>query len=157
MEGVQVMLSDASVAEMVAHGVLGISGYTPKHQGPASYDLTIKGDLSLAPGEFRLWSTRERLRLPYDIQGQVHGRSSVGRMGVLVHFTAGFVDPGFEGEITLEMWLWPGATKTIHFKDGDRLAQIAFIELDKPAVNPYAGRYQGQVDPTPSRFQHGDD
>lgn len=149
------ILSDQSIHGYRERGLLSIEPYDPLHVQPASYDLTVDlpEPLCLERGVFHLLTTREYVKLSPWIQGQVHGRSSVGRKGVLVHFTAGFIDPGFEGTITLEVM---AMAESFEVRPGDRLAQIAFYLLDQPAARPYAGRYQYQVGVTPSRFEHGE-
>jgi dCTP deaminase len=108
----------------------------------------------LHPGEFVLGSTFERVGLPDDLAGRLEGKSSLGRLGLLTHSTAGFIDPGFTGHITLELSnvanlpiiLWPGM----------KIGQLCLFRLSSPAENPYGSaaagsRYQGQRGPTPSR------
>lgn len=107
----------------------------------------------IKPGEFVLACTNERIELPADIVARVEGKSSVGRVGLAVHITAGFIDPGFEGQITLEignLGPWP-----IRLHAGMRIAQIAFQRMAEPAVVPYGnkGHYQGQVGPVESRYK----
>jgi len=115
-----------------------------------------KGDdpFVLHPGEFVLGSTLEVVTLPDDLAGRLEGKSSLGRLGLLTHSTAGFIDPGFSGHITLELSnvsnlpikLWPGS----------KIGQLCLIRLTSPAEHPYGSavygsRYQGQRGPTPSR------
>ncbi len=108
----------------------------------------------LHPGEFVLGSTLEVLSLPDDLAGRLEGKSSLGRLGLLTHSTAGFIDPGFSGHITLELsnvanlpiTLWPGM----------KIGQLCLIRLSSPAENPYGSaavgsKYQGQRGPTPSK------
>jgi dCTP deaminase len=108
----------------------------------------------LHPGEFVLGSTFEQLTLPDDLAGRLEGKSSLGRLGLLTHSTAGFIDPGFTGHITLELSnvanlpiiLWPGM----------KIGQLCLFRLSSPAEYPYGSqqagsRYQGQRGPTPSR------
>jgi len=108
----------------------------------------------LHPGEFVLGATFERVSLPDDLAGRLEGKSSLGRLGLLTHSTAGFIDPGFEGHITLELsnvsnlpiTLWPGM----------KIGQLCLFRLESPAEHPYGSkqagsRYQGQRGPTPSR------
>nr|WP_208400449.1 dCTP deaminase [Amycolatopsis granulosa] len=108
----------------------------------------------LHPGEFVLASTFELVSLPDDLAGRLEGKSSLGRLGLLTHSTAGFIDPGFTGHITLELsnvanlpiTLWPGM----------KIGQLCLFRLTSPAENPYGSpavgsRYQGQRGPTPSR------
>nr|WP_203591034.1 dCTP deaminase [Streptomyces sp. SID13031] len=108
----------------------------------------------LHPGEFVLGSTFERVTLPDDIAARVEGKSSLGRLGLLTHATAGFIDPGFSGHVTLE--LSNVATLPIKLWPGMKIGQLCFFRLSSPAEHPYGSakygsRYQGQRGPTPSR------
>ncbi len=108
----------------------------------------------LHPGEFVLGSTFEVCTLPDDIAARVEGKSSLGRLGLLTHATAGFVDPGFSGHVTLE--LANVATLPIKLYPGMKIGQLCFFRLTSPAEHPYGSekygsRYQGQRGPTPSR------
>ena len=108
----------------------------------------------LHPGEFVLAATLERFALPDDLAGRLEGKSSLGRLGLLTHSTAGFIDPGFDGHITLELsnvanlpiTLWPGM----------KIGQLCLFRLSSPAENPYGStavgsKYQGQRGPTASK------
>lgn len=101
----------------------------------------------IEPKEFVLATTKEYIKLPGDLTAFVEGRSSIGRMGLFVQ-NAGWVDPGFEGEITLE--LFNASDNTIKLIEGMRIAQLVFARLDRPAENPYNGKYQGQKGATGS-------
>ncbi|MEO3808078.1 dCTP deaminase [Sphaerisporangium sp. B11E5] len=108
----------------------------------------------LHPGEFVLASTYEVIGLPDDIAGRLEGKSSLGRLGLLTHSTAGFIDPGFEGHVTLE--LSNVATLPIKLWPGMKIGQLCMFRLSSPAEHPYGSerygsRYQGQRGPTPSR------
>jgi dCTP deaminase len=108
----------------------------------------------LHPGEFVLGSTLEVVRLDADIVARLEGKSSLGRLGLLIHSTAGFVDPGFEGHLTLE--LSNVATLPIAIYPGMKIGQLSFYELTTAAEHPYGSKaahskYQGQRGPTPSR------
>jgi dCTP deaminase len=108
----------------------------------------------LHPGEFVLGSTYEVVTLPDDIAARLEGKSSLGRLGLLTHSTAGFIDPGFSGHVTLE--LSNVATLPIKLWPGMKVGQLCFFRLTSPAENPYGtekygSRYQGQRGPTPSR------
>ena len=108
----------------------------------------------LHPGEFVLASTYEIITLPDDIAGRLEGKSSLGRLGLLTHSTAGFIDPGFSGHITLE--LSNVANLPVKLFPGMKIGQLCLIRLSSPAEHPYgsaiyASRYQGQRGPTPSR------
>lgn len=109
----------------------------------------------LHPGEFVLGSTVERFTLPDNIVGRLEGKSSLGRLGLVVHSTAGYVDPGFEGTITLE--LSNSSTLPLCLWAGMAIGQMSFQFLDKPAEKPYGhpdrnSKYQGQSGPEPSRM-----
>jgi len=109
----------------------------------------------LHPGEFVLGSTLERVRLPDDLVARLEGKSSLGRLGLLIHSTAGFIDPGFDGHVTLE--LSNVATLPITIYAGMKIGQLSFVELSEPAASPYGAaalgsKYQGQRGPTASRY-----
>ncbi|HEX2051574.1 MAG TPA: dCTP deaminase [Actinomycetota bacterium] len=109
----------------------------------------------LHPGEFVLGSTREYVRLPDDLVARLEGKSSLGRLGLLIHSTAGYVDPGFEGHLTLELSNVANLPITIY--PGMKIGQISFFRLTSAAENPYGSdavgsKYQGQRGPTPSRY-----
>jgi dCTP deaminase len=108
----------------------------------------------LHPGEFVLGSTLEVVSLPDDLAGRLEGKSSLGRLGLLTHSTAGFIDPGFSGHITLE--LSNVATLPIKLFPGMKIGQLCVFRLSSPADHPYGSdkygsRYQGQRGPTASR------
>ena len=108
----------------------------------------------LHPGEFALGSTFERVSLPDDVAARLEGKSSLGRLGLLTHSTAGFIDPGFSGHVTLE--LSNVATLPIKLWPGMKIGQVCYFRLTSPAENPYGSgpygnRYQGQRGPTASR------
>lgn len=108
----------------------------------------------LHPGEFVLGSTYEVITLPDDIAARLEGKSSLGRLGLLTHSTAGFIDPGFSGHVTLE--LSNVATLPIKLWPGMKIGQLCFFRLSSPAQHPYGSskagsRYQDQRGPTPSR------
>ncbi|MEV0581309.1 dCTP deaminase [Nonomuraea sp. NPDC050310] len=108
----------------------------------------------LHPGEFVLASTYEVVTLPDDLASRLEGKSSLGRLGLLTHSTAGFIDPGFSGHVTLE--LSNVATLPIKLWPGMKIGQLCLFRLSSPAEHPYGSslygsRYQGQRGPTPSR------
>ena len=112
----------------------------------------------LHPGEFVLGSTYEQVSLPDDVAARLEGKSSLGRLGLLTHATAGFIDPGFSGHVTLE--LANVATLPIKLYPGMKIGQLCFFRLSSPAEHPYgsskyASRYQGQRGPTPSKSHVG--
>ncbi|MEV7356124.1 MULTISPECIES: dCTP deaminase [unclassified Kitasatospora] len=108
----------------------------------------------LHPGEFVLASTYEVISLPDDVASRLEGKSSLGRLGLLTHSTAGFIDPGFNGHVTLE--LSNVATLPIKLYPGMKIGQLCLFRLSSPSEHPYGSerygsRYQGQRGPTPSR------
>ncbi|MGH3656837.1 MAG: dCTP deaminase [Micromonosporaceae bacterium] len=127
-----------------------------RQQDELTSPVETQGDepFVLHPGEFVLGSTFEEVALPDDLAGRLEGKSSLGRLGLLTHSTAGFIDPGFSGHVTLELsnvanlpiTLWPGM----------KIGQLCIFRLSSPAEHPYGSsvygsRYQGQRGPTPSR------
>ncbi|MGI8407419.1 MAG: dCTP deaminase [Actinomycetota bacterium] len=118
-------------------------------------EVTESEPFMLHPGEFVLGSTAEYVKLPNDLVARLEGKSSLGRLGLLIHSTAGYVDPGFEGHLTLE--LSNVANLPITLYPGMKIGQISFFRLTSPAENPYGSsavgsKYQGQRGPTPSRY-----
>ena len=109
----------------------------------------------LHPGEFVLGQTLERIGLPDDTVARLEGKSSLGRLGLLIHSTAGFVDPCWEGNLTLELSNVANLPITIYY--AMPIGQLSFMQMDGPVENPYGAdavgsKYQGQSEPTPSRF-----
>ena len=106
----------------------------------------------LHPGEFVLGSTREVVTLPDDLVARLEGKSSLGRLGLLIHSTAGFVDAGWSGQLTLELSNVANLPITIY--PGMKIGQLCVFRLSSPAERPYGqtGKYQGQVGPTASKF-----
>ena len=119
--------------------------------------VTVEGDTPfiLHPGEFVLASTLERVAVGDDLVGRLEGKSSLGRLGLLIHTTAGFVDSGFDGYLTLE--LSNVANLPMALYPEMKIGQISFLQMTTPAEIPYGGnatgsKYQGQRGPTPSRY-----
>ncbi len=169
------ILSDKTITRMCADGTLSISPLEHEQIQPASVDIrlgdtfnivedspagiitldseikykTIKADTYLLlPGQFVLATTMETISLPENLTSFVEGRSSLGRMGLFIQ-NAGWVDPGFQGEITLE--LFNANRCAIELKAGRRVGQLVLAEMDEAALNPYNGKYQGQKGATGSR------
>jgi dCTP deaminase len=124
-------------------------------------DLTelveVEGDrpFILHPGEFVLGQTLEQVTLPDDLVARLEGKSSLGRLGLLIHSTAGFVDSGFSGNLTLELFNVANLPITIYH--GMPIGQISFMRMDGPVERPYGSgeagsKYQGQAEPTASRY-----
>ncbi len=155
------ILSDRSIREYVETGYIGVSPEPQDEQfQPASFDIRLGEDLihpsssskftdrqehELKPGEAYIGHTKDYIELPKNIAAQLAGRSSVGRRGVIIHKTAGWIDPGFEGEITLELYNFSNNVQT--FEVGERVGQLVFFKTDKPSQG-YDGQYQGQEGPT---------
>lgn len=169
------ILSDITISKMLEEGTLQISPLENGQIQPASVDIrlgdtfsvvkdspsgiltleneieyqTIKADsYLLLPGQFVLATTKEFFVLPDDLTAFVEGRSSLGRMGLFIQ-NAGWVDPGFQGEITLE--LYNANRFAIELKAGRRVGQLVFAKMDRAAQNPYNGKYQGQTSATGSK------
>jgi dCTP deaminase len=127
-----------------------------QEQSELTREVEPEGDepFILHPGEFVLGSSYEIVTLPDDIAARLEGKSSLGRLGLLTHSTAGFIDPGFSGHVTLE--LSNVATLPIKLWPGMKIGQLCFFRLSSPSEHPYGSsvygsRYQGQRGPTPSR------
>ena len=130
------------------------------NRGVISLDSEIKyreieaQSFIIPPHTFILATTAEYLKLPDDLTAFVEGRSSIGRIGLFIQ-NAGWVDPGFEGRITLE--LYNASALPIELQAGRRICQLVFCELDQPAGSPYRGKYQGQLRSVGSRVFLDDD
>src|SRR5438046_5535237 len=181
------VLSDATIARLLAEGRVEIDPYDEALLQPSSVDVRVdrffrvfhnnrypyidvkveQGELTelvevedeqpfvLHPGEFVLGSTLERIRLPDDLVARLEGKSSLGRLGLLIHSTAGFIDPGWDGHVTLELSNVANLPVTIYPEI--KIRQISFVQLSEPAETPYGSgeigsKYQGQRGPTPSRY-----
>lgn len=170
------IISDYSIKKMLASGELSISPIDDHQIQPASVDIRLGNTFGiiddtthsilhldkeiryktiqaerylLLPGQFVLATTKEYFKLPNNITAFVEGRSSIGRLGLFIQ-NAGWVDPGFEGEITLELF---NANKcAIELQFGHRVGQLVFAMLDENALNPYCGKYQGQRGATGSKI-----
>lgn len=130
------------------HDVASVEDYTE------TIDVAPGGAFVLQPGEFALGSTLERVRVPADLVARVEGRSSIGRLAIVVHATAGFIDPGFEGQVTLELSNLGRCAVKLY--PGMRISQVVFHTMTSPAERPYGtergSKYQGQRGPVPSRI-----
>lgn len=130
------------------------------HDPPTGISVEeVHDDLELRRGEFCLGSTIERIELANDIVARLEGRSSLGRLGLMIHSTAGYIDPGFKGTITLELSnLGP---RPLVLRPGIRIAQLSFYRLSRPVLRPYGSeglgsKYQDQSGPTASLPDAGD-
>ena len=169
------ILSDKTILKMLDDDTLKITPIKKEQVQPASVDIrlgdtfsivedsatgmisleneinykTIKTDTYiLLPGQFVLATTMEYIDLPNNLTAFVEGRSSLGRMGLFIQ-NAGWVDPGFKGEITLE--LFNANRCAIELRSGRRVGQLVFAQMDDFALNPYNGKYQGQKGATGSK------
>lgn len=169
------ILSDRAIMALLQEGTLSISPLKEQQIQPASVDirlgdtfsivedssapiLTLSQEMAykeiraekylLMPGQFVLATTMEYIRLPDDLTAFVEGRSSLGRMGLFIQ-NAGWVDPGFSGEITLE--LFNANRCAIELQAGRRIGQLVFAQMDQTALHPYRGKYQGQRGATGSK------
>lgn len=169
------VLSDRTIHKMLRDGTLTITPCTPEQIQPASVDIrlgntfcvvedTSQGIINmheeiryksitsdtylLLPNQFVLATTMEYVALPDNLTAFVEGRSSLGRMGLFIQ-NAGWVDPGFQGEITLE--LYNANRCAIELQCGRRVGQLVFAQMDDVALHPYRGKYQGQKGATGSR------
>ena len=181
------VLSDVTIAKLIAERRIGIDPYDDGLLQPSSVDVRVdryfrvfhnarypfidvkepqeelteeveidgERPFILHPGEFVLGSTLERVTLPDDLVARLEGKSSLGRLGLLIHSTAGYVDPGWEGNLTLE--LSNVANLPITLYDGMKIGQISFQRLSSPAEVSYGeasigSKYRGQRDPTASLY-----
>lgn len=169
------ILSDKTLSEMIANQELVVDPLQPESIQPASIDChlgdhflivedrqmhTIELDqeimyrelygneITIPPHSFLLATTQEYVKLPNNLTAFVEGRSSIGRIGLFIQ-NAGWVDPGFEGQITLE--LYNANSLPIRLKAGRRICQLVFCKMDHLALNPYRGKYQGQRKATGSK------
>lgn len=130
-----------SIVEDTSTGIINL-------EDEIKYKTITSDSYILLPNQFVLATTMEYFDLPDDLTAFVEGRSSLGRMGLFIQ-NAGWVDPGFKGEITLE--LYNANRCAIELKAGRRVGQLVFAKMDQTALNPYNGKYQGQRGATGSR------
>ena len=172
------ILSDVEIREYVRRGELGIDPFVSKNVQPASIDFTLGSSFSLLensprtiihpdddltamyrtvyasrfiilPHQFVLATTQEYIKLPNNLSAFVEGRSSWGRLGLFIQ-NAGWIDPGFEGEITLE--LYNANSRAIELCEGMRIGQFVFAKMETDAIMPYRGKYQKQRQATGSKL-----
>lgn len=169
------ILSDKTIMSLLQKGTLSITPLQDNQIQPASVDIRLGNTFSivedsstailtlsekilykkihaekylLMPGQFVLATTMEYIKLPNNLTAFVEGRSSLGRMGLFIQ-NAGWVDPGFSGEITLE--LFNANRCAIELQTGRRIGQLVFAQMDQEALHPYRGKYQEQRDATGSK------
>lgn len=169
------ILSDVTLKKMIDDGSLVVEPLVENSIQPASIDCRLDSNflvvedrnmhlidlnseilyreiedefITIPPNSFLLATTMERVKLPDDLTAFVEGRSSIGRMGLFIQ-NAGWVDPGFEGQITLE--LYNANSLPIRLQAGRRICQLVFCKMDQKAAIPYQGKYQGQRKTTGSR------
>jgi dCTP deaminase len=140
------------------HNITTIDLAAPPRDLTKHIEIAADGSFVIHPGEFVLGRTREVVELGDDLVARIEGKSSLGRLGLIVHATAGFVDPGFKGSLTLEI---TNLTRVpIVLRPGKPIAQLSFMTLDRAAERPYGhpdlgSHYHGQVDATESRYEGG--
>lgn len=126
-----------------------------KHPERVTSKVKVEGSFVISPGDFVLGHTLESIRIPDDMVAQVEGRSSLARLGIAVHITAGFIDPGFEGQITLE--IKNNNSIPIVLETGSRVCQLILHRMTNPSEVPYnrkpGSHYNGSVGVVPSRFE----
>jgi dCTP deaminase len=151
-----VLLSDRDIKAQVAAGRLGLDPYEPSLLQPSSIDVRLDRWFRVFNNQqyTHIDPAQQQVTLPDDLAGRLEGKSSLGRLGLLTHSTAGFIDPGFTGHITLE--LSNVATLPIILHPGMKIGQLCLFALSSPAEQPYGSsaygsRYQNQRGPTPSR------
>jgi len=175
------ILSDVMLKSMIKDGSLSVEPLTPEQIQPASIDVRLgthflkvdenrsdvlrldseisyeeleQKEIVVPPLSFLLATTQEYIRLPDNVTAFVEGRSSIGRMGLFIQ-NAGWVDPGFEGNITLE--LFNANRLPIRLRSGRRICQLVFAQMDQKSPNPYRGKYQGQIQATGSKIAMDED
>ena len=164
------ILSDGTIHELITSGkAFLVNPYNEENLQPNSYDCALGCELKtiygksidltmdsykLKPNEFLLGSTLEKVHIPYDICGHVDGKSSIGRLGVFVHISSGFIDSGFTGNITLEIYNCSDKEFTLYH--GMPICQIVFETLDRPVRKPYGQRnnhYQSSEGTVLSKYE----
>ena len=161
------ILSDRDIKNIILNQkIYLVNPFNVEDLQPCSVDLhlgselkTIRGktiDLSqgsyrLKPNEFLLGSTMEKIHIPYYLMGRVEGKSSIARLGVMIHITAGFIDSGYTGNVTLE--IYNCSDKAFELFHGDAICQIAFETLSSPVETPYNGKYQNSDGTVLSKYE----
>ena len=149
IEGIQIQPASVDIRLGNTFAIVSRSESVITFNHPVEYETVKKDTFLLQPHQFVLATTMEYVKLPDNLTARVEGRSSVGRMGLFIQ-NAGWVDPGFEGEITLE--LFNASDKPILLESGKRVGQLVFAELDGECIQPYNGKYQFQRGATGSRI-----
>lgn len=134
------------------HGGTQVNVVDVRHSDVGAMMETIEqGIVEIPSGAFILGHTHERVEIPNNIVAVVDGRSSLGRLGIMVHVTAGYIDPGFSGQITLE--LHNVSSRTVRLYAGDRVCQLRFHRMAEASTSPYSGKYQGDHGAVASRIK----
>jgi dCTP deaminase len=138
------------------HRIQSIDLGNPPRDLTEHVEVPDDGEFVIHPGEFVLGRTHEYVEIPDDVVCRIEGKSSIGRLGLVVHATAGFVDPGFKGTLTLEIANFNSVP--IVLRPGLPICQLSFMALDRPAERPYGhpdlgSHYYGQVEATESRYR----
>ena len=150
------ILNDGTIEDVILNqGVFLVNPYNPLQLQPNSYDVLLGAELKtingkcidlkqdsykLKPNEFILGCTEEKVHIPFDLVGHLDGKSSIGRLGVFVHISSGFIDSGFTGNVTLE--IYNCSDKEFELYHGMPIAQLVFETLTAPVRTPYNGKYQ---------------
>lgn len=161
------ILSDRDLKQIImGQGVYLVNPFNIEDLQPCSIDLHLGDELKtlngksidltqssykLKPHEFLLGSTMEKIHVPYDLMARVEGKSSIARLGVLIHITAGFIDSGFNGNVTLE--IYNCSDREFELFHGDSICQIAFETLSSPVETPYDGKYQNSDGTVLSKYE----
>lgn len=140
---------DITIGNTFSFPTESLSGGIIKMDEEIQYTTLTQDTYILMPQQFVLATTEQYFKIPNDLTAFVEGRSSIGRLGLFIQ-NAGWVDPGFEGQITLE--LFNASRYAIEIKAGTRVGQLVFAKMDAPAKNPYFGKYQGQTGATGSKI-----
>lgn len=161
------ILSDRTIKDIILNQkIYLVNPFNIEDLQPCSVDLhlgselkTLNGkciDLSqdsykLKPNEFILGSTMEKVNVPFDLMARVEGKSSIARLGVMIHITAGYIDAGFHGNVTLE--IYNCSDKEFELFHGDTICQVAFETLTTPVETPYNGKYQNSEGTVLSKYE----
>ena len=161
------ILSDRDIKNIILNkGIYLVNPFNIEDLQPCSVDLHLGDELKtihgktidlkqysykLKPNEFILGSTMEKVHIPFDLMGKIEGKSSIARLGVMIHITAGFIDSGFTGNVTLE--IFNCSDKEFELFHGDTICQIAFETLSSPVQTPYNGKYQNSDGTVLSKYE----
>lgn len=141
---------DLTLSDSFSYFRDGVQPIDPREEDPSSEMVELSmSSIVISSGEFLLASTREEVSIPEDCSAYVEGRSSIGRIGIQVQ-NAGFIDAGFQGQITLE--LYNQSNRGVILREGMRICQLVLMRMTSHCERPYSGKYQNQKNATPSRI-----